>query len=109
MSDSTPAERRGTLRQAESWRVLFGPSGQLRPGYLADMSPMGVSIIAENLSLAIGTEIEVHFGVDQNQTVGKLRMEAVVRHCTAGRIGVQFLNVDASQREHWWKMLRGGG
>jgi hypothetical protein len=34
-------------------------------------------------------------------------MRAVVRHCAKGRIGVQFVNVDPSQREHWWKIMRG--
>jgi hypothetical protein len=46
-------------------------------------------------------EIEVHFGLDESQTSGRLQMGAVVRHCSAGRIGVQFLNVDSAQRKHW--------
>jgi len=99
-------ERRNAPRRAPDWRVLFGPSGQLSLGYLADMSPLGVSILSET-HFPIGTEIEVHFGIENTQTSGRLQMRAVVRHCTLGRIGVQFLNVDASQREHWWQILRG--
>jgi len=99
-------ERRNTPRQAENWRVLFGTSGQLIPGFLADMSPIGVSILTEN-QLPIGTEIEVHFGIEENQTSGRLQMRGIVRHCSAGRIGVQFLNVEPAQRDHWWQILRG--
>ena len=106
MTDSTPVERRASTRQAESWRVLYGPSGQFIPGYLADMSPAGVSILTTS-PLPVGMEIEVHFGLDESQTSGKLQMRAVVRHCSAGRIGVQFLDVDSAQREHWWQIMRG--
>ena len=106
MTNFEHSERRTTPRRAENWRVLFGPTGQLCPGYLADMSPIGVSILCD-APLPVGTEIEVHFGIEEGQTSGRLQMRAVVRHCTAGRIGVQFLNVDPSQREHWWQILRG--
>ena len=70
------------------------------------MSPMGVSILTENL-LPVGTEIEVHFGLDDSERAGKLQMRGVVRHHTAGRMGVQFLNVEPAQREHWWQIIRG--
>lgn len=106
MTDQEHSERRASPRRAENWRVLFGPTGQLIAGYLADMSPMGVSILCEN-QFPIGTEIEVHFGIEENQNSGRLQMRAVVRHCTAGRIGAQFVNVEPAQREHWWQILRG--
>lgn len=57
--------------------------------------------------LPVGTEIELHFGVEEGQSAGRLAMSAVVRHCAAGKIGVQFQNVDPSQREHWWQIMRG--
>jgi hypothetical protein len=85
--------------------VLFGPSGDLSPGYLADMSPIGVSIPTEK-QYSPGMEVEVHFGVQDDQASGKLQMRAVIRHCAKGRIGVQFVNVDPSQRDHWWKIMR---
>lgn len=106
MSDSDPSERRIVLRQAANWRVLFGPSGHLSVGFLADMSPRGVKILSERL-LDSGAEIEVHFGVEEGQTTGKFQMPAIVRHCGGGKIGVEFLNVDAAQRDHWWKIMRG--
>jgi hypothetical protein len=86
--------------------VLFGPDGNLSPGFLADMSPIGVSILTE-LQYPVGTEVEVHFGVHENEAGGRLQMRAVVRHCHKGRLGVQFVNVDPTQREHWWKIMRG--
>jgi hypothetical protein len=70
------------------------------------MSPIGVSILTEKHYPA-GTDVEVHFGLRDDSLSGKLQMRAVVRHCAKGRIGVQFVNVDTSQREHWWKIMRG--
>ena len=106
MTDPAHSEQRKATRKAANWRVLFGPMDQLSPGFLADLSPIGVSILTEK-QLALGLEIEVHFGVEEDDTRGKLQMRAVVRHCGAGRLGVQFINVDAGQREHWWKIMRG--
>ena len=106
MADKEFSDRRSIPRRAADWRVLFGPPGELSPGFLADMSPIGVSILTEK-QYAPGTEVEIHFGVADDQASGKLRMSAVIRHCAKGKVGVQFLNVDPSQREHWWKIMRG--
>jgi PilZ domain len=106
LADAQSTDRRSNPRRAADWRVLFGPPGDLSLGFLADMSPIGVSILSEKLYSA-GTEVEVHFGVQDDNLSGKFQMRAVVRHCAKGRIGVQFVNVDPSQREHWWKIMRG--
>jgi hypothetical protein len=74
-------------------------------GFLADMSPIGVSILSE-IQYPVGTEIEVHFGVHDDHPAGKLQMRAIVRHCGKERLGVQFVNVEPSQRDHWWKIMR---
>ncbi len=74
-------------------------------GFLADLSPIGVSILSE-VQYPVGTEIEVHFGVYDDQPSGKLLMRAVVRHSGRGKIGVQFINVEPDQRDHWWKIMR---
>jgi hypothetical protein len=103
-NEKTP-ERRSSPRRAADWRVLFGTTGELNRGFLADMSPIGVSILTEK-EYAMGTEIEVHFGVHESEPSGKLQMRAIVRHCGKGRIGVHFVNVDATQRDHWWKIMR---
>jgi hypothetical protein len=105
LGDTQTSDRRTSARRAADWRVLFGPRDQLSPGFLADMSPMGVSILSE-VQYPAGTEIEVHFGVHDNHPSGKLQMRAVVRHCGKGRLGVQFVNVEPTQREHWWKIMR---
>jgi len=105
LADNPPSERRSSARRATDWRVLFGPPGQLVAGFLADMSPIGVSILSE-IQYPVGTEIEVHFGVHDNDPSGKLQMRAVVRHCGKGKMGVQFVNVEPSQRDHWWKIMR---
>jgi hypothetical protein len=105
LSENPSSERRSSARRAADWRVLFGPPNQLSLGFLADMSPMGVSILSE-IHYPLGTEIEVHFGIHDDQLSGKLQMHAVVRHCGKGRLGVQFLNVEPAQREHWWKIMR---
>jgi len=76
------------------------------PGFMADLSPMGVSILSEK-QYPVGTEVEVHFGVEEDHLRGRLQMRAVVRHCGVGRVGVQFVNVDATQRDQWWKIMRG--
>jgi hypothetical protein len=107
LDDKGQSERRTSARRAANWRVLFGPTGELAYGFLADMSPIGVSILTEK-EHPIGTEIDVHFGVEEDHGSGKLQMRAVVRHCGKGRIGVHFVNVDTSQRDHWWKIMRGG-
>ncbi len=106
MADTELSERRSSPRRAADWRVLFGPPGDLSLGYLADMSPIGVSILTEK-QYSPGMEVEVHFGVKDDQASGKLQMRAVIRHCAKGRLGVQFVNVDPSQRDHWWKIMRG--
>lgn len=98
-------ERRASARRAADWRVFFGPPGELSPGFLADLSPIGVSILSEK-QYPIGTEVEVHFGVEESEGRGKLRMRAVVRHSGKGRVGVHFTNVDSTQRELWWKIMR---
>ena len=67
---------------------------------------MGVSILSE-LEHQVGSVIEVHFGVDEDRTTGKLQMRAIVRHCGQGRIGVHFIDVDTTQRQHWWTIMRG--
>jgi PilZ domain len=105
LADNPPSERRSSARRAADWRVLFGPPDKLASGFLADMSPIGVSILSETQYPA-GTEIEVHFGVHDDRPAGKLQMRAGVRHCGKGRIGVQFVNVEPSQRDHWWKIMR---
>ena len=105
MTNDKTTERRASPRRAADWRVLFGPPGELSPGYLADLSPIGVSILSEK-QYSAGTEIEVHFGVEEAEVQGRLKMRAIVRHCGKGRIGVHFVNVDASQRDHWWKIMR---
>ena len=105
LPENPPSERRTSARRAADWRVLFGPADQLSPGFLADMGPMGVSILSE-IQYPAGTEIEVHFGVHDDHPSGKLQMRAVVRHCGKGRLGVQFVNVEPTQREHWWKIMR---
>jgi hypothetical protein len=69
------------------------------------MSPIGVSILTER-ELPVGVEIEVHFGVEEYESQGKMQMRAIVRHCGKGRIGVHFVNVDPAQQEHWWKIMR---
>lgn len=84
---------------------MFGPPGDLSPGFLADMSPIGVSILSEK-QYPVGTEIEVHFGVQENELRGSLQLRAIVRHCGNGRIGVHFVNVEPAQRDHWWKIMR---
>jgi hypothetical protein len=106
MADIEKNERRIAPRRAQNWRILFGPTGQLSVGFLADVGPSGASILTEK-PLAVGTELEVHFGIEEAGTTGRLQMQAVVRHCTEGRIGVQFINLDGDQREHWWKIMRG--
>ena len=105
LSDTQTSDRRTSARRAADWRVLFGPPDQLSPGFLADMGPMGVSILSE-IQYPAGTEIEVHFGVHDDHPSGKLQMRAVVRHCGKGRLGVQFVNVEPTQRDHWWKIMR---
>jgi hypothetical protein len=105
LADNPSSERRSSARRAADWRVLFGPPGQLVAGFLADVSPIGVSILSE-IQYQVGTEIEVHFGVQDDNPAGKLQMRAVVRHCNNGRVGVQFVNVEPSQRERWWKIMR---
>ena len=105
LTDENTNERRASTRRAADWRVLFGPPGDLSPGFLADLNPIGVSILSEKQYPA-GTEIEVHFGVEESEFRGKFRMHAIVRHCGKGRIGVHFVNVDAAQRDHWWKIMR---
>ena len=105
LSDNTTSERRASTRRAADWRVLFGPPGELSTGFLADLSPIGVSILSEK-QYPVGTEIEVHFGAEESELRGKLRMRAVVRHSGSGRIGVHFTNVDSAQRELWWKIMR---
>jgi PilZ domain len=105
LTNGNSTERRASTRRAADWRVLFGPPGDLSPGFLADLSPIGVSILAEK-QYPVGTEIEVHFGVEEKDVCGRLKMRAIVRHSGTGRIGVQFVNVDATQRDHWWKIMR---
>ena len=106
MDEKGLSERRTSARRAANWRVLFGPAGELSTGFLADMGPIGVSILTE-IEHPVGTEIEVHFGVEEEGAVGKLQMHAVVRHCGKGRMGVHFVNVDTTQRDHWWRIMRG--
>jgi c-di-GMP-binding flagellar brake protein YcgR len=106
LADTESPDRRSSPRRAADWRVLFGPPDDLSIGYLADMSPIGVSILTEK-QYSAGTEVEVHFGIQDDQASGKLRMRAVIRHCAKGRLGVQFLNVNPTEREHWWKIMRG--
>lgn len=106
VSKLDPPERRILTRRAANWRVLFGPNGDLSIGFLADMSPRGVKILSDR-PLDTGTEIEVHFGVEEGQSAGKFQLHAVVRHCRGGKVGVEFVNVDPAQRDHWWKIMRG--
>jgi hypothetical protein len=106
LNDNPSSERRTGPRRAANWRVLFGPTGQLAPGFLADMSPLGVSILTEK-EHPVGAEIEIHFGVEEDQSSGRFRMQGIVRHCGKDKIGVHFVNVDTTQRDHWWKIMRG--
>jgi hypothetical protein len=105
LADNPSSERRSSTRRAADWRVLFGPPDQLVPGFLADIGPLGVSILSE-IQYPVGSEIEVHFGVHDDHPAGKLQMRAVVRHCGKGRLGVHFVNVEPAQRDHWWKIMR---
>jgi len=69
------------------------------------MSPLGVCILTE-VQYPAGTEVEVHFGVHDKRPEGRLQMRAIVRHCHKGRVGVQFVDVQPAQRDHWWKIMR---
>jgi len=100
MTEIAQSEQRKVARRAADWRVLFGPSGHLGFGHLADLSPNGICVVTQQ-QLSTGTEIEVHFGVEENVVRGKLRMRGVVRHCGGGKIGVQFLDAQPTQRDHW--------
>jgi PilZ domain-containing protein len=106
LNEREASERRGSPRRAADWRVLFGPVGDLALGFMADMSPLGVSVVTEKQS-PIGTELEVHFGLEEDNLSGRLQMRGVVRHCRVARIGVQFVDVQPAQREHWWKIMKG--
>jgi hypothetical protein len=99
-------ERRIKPRRAADWRVLFGFAGDLKPGFVADITPMGICILSEEQP-STGTEIEVHFLLREDEPSGRLRMRAAVRHCGQGRIGAQFVDVDPSDREPWWRIIRG--
>ena len=44
--------------------------------------------------------------IEETEVRGRLKMRAIVRHSGKGRTGVHFVNVDAAQRDHWWKIMR---
>jgi hypothetical protein len=98
--------RRSSPRRPADWRVLFGLAGQLVPGFLADISPIGVSIASEK-EYPVGTEIIVHFCSEEGQPAGRLQLRAIVRHSGKGRIGAQLLNANPSERGPWWKIQPG--
>ena len=105
MTNDNTRERRANSRRAADWRALFGPPGDLSPGLLADLSPIGVSILSER-QFPVGTAIEVHLGAEESEVRGRLKMRAIVRHCERRRIGVHFVNVGPEQRDDWWKIMR---
>jgi hypothetical protein len=106
LNEQEASERRGSRRRAADWRVLFGPRGDLALGFIADMSPLGVSIVTER-QFQVGAELELHFGLEEDQLSGRLQLRGVVRHGGVARIGVQFVDVQPGQREHWWKIMKG--
>jgi hypothetical protein len=106
MADTKISERRAAPRRAADWRVLLGPHGQLERGFLADISPTGASIVTEH-PYETGAEIEVHFGIEEDHPWGRLRIRGVVRHCNEGKIGVQFVHADPTERGDWWNIIRG--
>jgi len=53
----------------------------------------------------VGTEIEVHFGVHDNDPSGKLQMRAVVRHCGKGN-GRSVRERGAFPARPLWKIMR---
>ena len=99
-------DRRHSPRRLADWRVEFGPPGALVRGFLADLSPMGVSILSET-QYPVGTEIEVHFWLPEEYEAESFLIRAIVRHSTGRRIGAQFVDPEFPQRERLWKIMRG--
>jgi hypothetical protein len=100
-------ERRERPRTRVDWRVQFAPPGEdLSNGYLSDASASGMRILCTTVH-PIGTVIRVHFGTFQEDASHHFQLDAVVRHLSAGQMGVQFVDGPVDDKERLLHLLRG--
>jgi len=88
------AERRITLRSEVRFEVRYGVGNDLATGESFDIGAGGIGLIGPR-QYPVGSELDIHFRAkDREQDL--MKMKAVVRHATGRRMGLQFVNVRAS-------------
>jgi len=95
-SETKPgAERRIGVRSEAHFEVRYGVGSDLVSGESFDLGPGGIGLIGPK-HYPVGSELDIHFRAPASEQ-DLMKMKAVVRHSTGRRMGLQFVNVRASE------------
>lgn len=102
MSSNAPAavptgmERRVHPRMNAQFDVRYGQGAEIQDAQVCDISATGVGLVGPK-TYPIGTEIELRFRApDSPKGADLITMKAKVRHAAGQRMGLEFVNVPAS-------------
>jgi len=85
------------------FQVRYGVGDALATGESFDLGAGGLGITGPEV-YPVGTELNIHFRAPDRETA-LLRMKAIVRHSTPGRMGVSFVNVPHSDHARVLRMV----
>ena len=92
----TGIERRVNPRANAQFEVRYGASGEeLHDAKTCDISATGIGLMGPK-QYPVGAEIELRFRSPEGAKGDLLTMRATVRHSTANRMGLEFVNVPSS-------------
>jgi len=89
-------ERRASPRANAQFLVRYGANGdELHEAKTCDISATGIGLLGPK-QYPMGAENELRFRSPEGTKGDLLTMRAVVRHSTPNRLGLEFVNVPAS-------------
>ncbi len=97
-----PVEERSSPREAAQLAVQYKVGEELFLGTIVDLGVGGIGLTGPK-QFPVGTEIELRFGSGSEAAVA---IQARVRHCQAGKMGVAFVNVQASEQRKRFEQIK---
>lgn len=97
-------ERRKHHRLSAKIDVRYGTQGEYRMARSCDISAVGIGL-AVPVSFPVGTEIDLRFQGHGQAHGDLILLRARVRHSDEERMGLEFVNVPAREREQLVRLL----
>lgn len=91
----TGADRRTTPRANAQFEVRYGQGEEIAIAQACDISATGIGLLGPK-QYPVGAEIELRFRPPASEKGDLITMKAKVRHSTANRMGLEFVNIAPS-------------